>query len=196
MTDRSSRREALVEAAKRGMGAIDLAERYCLIGSSYVSLTYEEEMIQITKETADFFSVSPRSMQLCGSAKLGFSILKRTTFAAGTSDLDIAILDPDCFGRYLEVVAAETNDLQNTALFPSVEALKRYKSLLSRGIIRSDILPSIKAKAEWDAFFTGLSLRHERTFSKITAALYLSDRSFIRKQAAAFEPIIEEALRA
>lgn len=151
-------------------------------------------MIQIIKEVADFFAVSPRSMQLCGSAKLGFSTLKNTDFVVGRSDLDIAILDSNCFCKYLEIVAMETDDLQNTTLFSDSDAIRRYKSLLTRGIIRSEILPSIKAKINWDRFFNDLSIRNSAIFSKISAALYLSDQSFVRKQAAAFRPILDEAL--
>lgn len=194
MTDAlETRRNNLLDAAKSGLSPIELAERYCLIGPSFVSSMYEEPMIQIIKEAAEFFSVSPRSMQLCGSAKLGFSLIKKTTFSPGGSDLDIAILDSTCFCRYLEIVAMETNDLQDTTLFTDSDAIRRYKSLLTRGIIRSEILPSIKAKAEWDRFFNDLSIRYSNIFSKISAALYLSDRSFIRKQASAFRPLVEEA---
>jgi hypothetical protein len=194
--ENTARRIALIDAAKRGLSTLELAERYCLIGSSYASSLFEEEMIQIIKEAAGFFEVSSRSIQLCGSAKFGFSLIKNTDFQPGRSDLDLAILDANCFGRYLEMVAVETKDLQERTLFADDAALKRYKSLLSRGIIRSDILPSIKARAEWDGFFNGLSLRNAKLFSKITAAVYLSDRSFIRKQATAFEPIHGEAQKA
>ncbi len=189
------KRLAILNAAKDGLTSLQLAENYCLIGSSHVSLEFEEQMIAVTKEVADYFQVSPRSMQLCGSAKLGFSLIKDTDFKAGESDLDIAILDPACFGRYLEIVASETGDLQDQTLFPSTEHFRRYKSLLSRGIIRSEMLPSISAKSEWDMFFNKLSIKHETVFSKISAAVYLSDKSFVRKQSSSFERIIEESTK-
>lgn len=193
MTDHSAKRKAVLDAAAGGLTSLQLAERYVLIGPSFASFSYEEQMSQIVKETAEFFRVTPRSTQLCGSAKLGFSLTKNKIFEPGISDLDIAILDASCFARYLEDVADKTNDLQERTLFKDDAAIRRYKSLLSRGIIRSDVLPAIRAKAEWDMFFNKLSARHSATFSKISAAIYLSDSSFVRKQAPAFDTLISEA---
>lgn len=181
----------VISAAKSGATALELAERYCLLGSSYAYSEYEEGMIEITKKTSEFFNVSSKSLQICGSAKLGFSPVKKRPFVAGSSDLDLAILDSSCFGRYLEIVALETGDLQDRTLFANDDAIRRYKSLLARGIIRSDILPAIAPKIEWDKFFTHLTIEHSVMFSKITAAVYLSDRAFVRKQAGAFSAILE-----
>jgi hypothetical protein len=56
---------------------------------------------QITEQAAAFFNVSVRAVHACGSAKLGFSPHKGTEFAIGTSDLDLAIIDENCFTRYV-----------------------------------------------------------------------------------------------
>lgn len=191
----------IAAAAKLNRPAYELAQDIYLLGPTNSFAGWEEESFRLISEVASFFVVSVRSVHFCGSAKLGFSPVKLHAFAAGKSDLDIAVIDANCFRRYHELVLVETKQLRFRNRFPATynrvsekmePGFPSYRSYVAKGIFRPDLMPDIAEKREWLDFFRGLTDRYKARYKKISAAIYLSDISFRLKQADALNSFAEQ----
>ncbi|WP_341708925.1 hypothetical protein [Halopseudomonas sp.] len=83
----------------------------------------EERQYQILNDISCFFRVPIMSIQVAGSAKTGRSFHKQKDFDPGNSDLDIAIIDPGLFRRYMEAIFSVTKGYSDNTGF-SVRAGK------------------------------------------------------------------------
>ena len=139
---------------------------------------------QITEQAATFFNVSVRAVHACGSAKLGFSPYKGTDFAIGTSDLDLAIIDENCFTRYLGEVIAVTKQYRQRTGFQRGEnnCYDSFVAYLAKGIFRPDLMPYCETRKKWLEFFGKMSVKYQSQFKSVSAAIYLSDQAFRMKQ--------------
>ncbi|UPG93900.1 hypothetical protein [Luteibacter aegosomatissinici] len=180
--------------AKRPLLAV--CSELFLLGPTHGFAGWEEESFALFHEIADFFQVSVRAIHVCGSAKLGFSPTKKTQFTAGSSDLDVAVVDPQCFQRYVERIVHETNGYRDRSAFPRKDdgrsLYEDFKYYMAKGMLRPDLMPLIAERVEWARFFAGLSRKHSRRFKRISAAVYLSDSLFAMKQMSALQQYINE----
>lgn len=146
----------------------------------------EEIEFEIIERIAHFFDISVRSVHSCGSAKLGFSPVKGSEFVDAESDLDIAIIDHDCFIKHVGAVISATNQYRVLTGFPrNADGQSTYNSFikyLAKGIFRPDLMPIGDIRKDWFSFFNKLSNSYRSVFSNISAGIYLSDTAFQLKQ--------------
>ncbi len=168
-----------------------------IIGQVYLSMptfafedSYEKQY-NIMKKISEKLSVPYYNVQVTGSAKIGVSLHKRTSFSAASSDLDVAIIDKDLFIKISEAIFSETKGLQRRDLFAKytdtntgkdINKYEEYKKNLLKGIILDNSMPSGVTKREWIKLFEELSNDYRKDFKSISGAIYLSQYYFIHKQ--------------
>lgn len=163
----------------------DIVRKIFLSYPTKVFVGDEERQYLIFNEVSDFFGVSIIAVQVAGSAKTGRSFHKNRDFKPGESDLDLAIIDPDIFRKYMEMVFRVTRGYSDRTGFPvrdGKSSVDEYFSYLQRGIFRADLMPSCNGRAEWNQFFGRLSARHGDVFKSINAVVYMSQAFFEAKQ--------------
>lgn len=154
----------------------------------------EERQYLILNEISVFFGVPIMSVQVAGSAKIGTSFHKRRDFDPGNSDLDIAIIDINLFQKYMEKIYTETkgySDGTGFSMRDGQSVVDEYKTYLTKGIFRADLMPSGETRKQWNQFFGQLSGRHGDLFKSINAAIYLSQAFFEGKQRSAIKSYID-----
>lgn len=178
-----------IQAIELGLGAKapynEIARKIFLTYPTAAFLGEEERQYEVFNEISSFLGVSISSIHVCGSAKIGKSVHKKTDFEKGKSDLDVAIVDAGLFTRYLNIGLAETNSYSDRAKFPrrnGASTFDEYSSYLARGIFRPDLMPICAQRANWRDFFSLLSDRHLCLFGSISAAVYVSELCFEYKQ--------------
>lgn len=145
----------------------------------------EERQYSILNEISEYFNVPIMNIQVAGSAKTGYSFHKRKYFDNITSDLDVAIIDPNLFTTYTGWVFKATNGYSNRADFPLIDGISSYSqylSCVSKGIFRPDLMPTGKKRLNWLKFFGQLSTKNKDLFKSINAGIYLSQTFFEFKQ--------------
>lgn len=150
----------------------------------------EERQYEILNDVASYFRIPINSIQVTGSAKVGHSIHKKTPFAPGQSDLDLAIIDSYLFTWHLEIGLRLSKGYSDGTVFPVRETgstQSDYLRYLARGIFRPDLIPIGEERAEWNNFFGQLSAKHTDLFKSISAAIYLSQSCFESKQRSAIK---------
>lgn len=150
----------------------------------------EEKQYLILNEISSHFSVPITSIQVAGSAKTGKSFIKNRDFLPKLSDLDIAIIDPNLYQRYTELIFKITRGYTDRTLFPLKDgksAAQEFIDYIAKGIFRTDIMPSCRERAEWREFFGQLSRKHFDLFKSINACIYFSETFFESKQRSAIK---------
>lgn len=143
---------------------------------------------EILNEISNFFRIPFHVIQVVGSAKTGTSYFKNREFIIGESDLDIAIISPELYLRYMEITFVHTKgfvDLQGFYNKPgksNVAQLRNFKNNLSKGMFRPDLMPDCEEKTAWWEFFEKLSNKHYKLFKNINAGIYMSQSFFEFKQ--------------
>lgn len=145
----------------------------------------EELQYEILDEVAEKWGVPITSIHVAGSAQIGVSIHKGTPFTAGTSDLDLAIIDGNLFVRYMEAVLKQTRGYTDMSEFPRIDGSSyqsTYLTYITKGMLRPDCIPASPLRADWTNFFGRLSKKNVANFKSISAMIYLSERFFESKQ--------------
>jgi hypothetical protein len=154
----------------------------------------EERQYQILNNISCFFGVPIMSVQVAGSAKTGRSFHKQKAFEPGNSDLDIAVIDPLLFQRYVEAIFTVTKGYSDNTGF-SVRGGKsvseEYLAYLTKGIFRADLMPTCEERKSWNQFFGQLSKKHGDLFKSINAGIYMSQVFFENKQRSAIKNYVE-----
>ncbi len=82
----------------------EIARKIYLSYPTSALVGHEEKQFEIANEISNNFSVPIMAVQLSGSAKTGYSFHTGKEFSSENSDLDIAIIDPGLYQRYMEIV--------------------------------------------------------------------------------------------
>ncbi|ERP96355.1 hypothetical protein Q666_04970 [Marinobacter sp. ES-1] len=169
----------------------DLIRKTYLTYPAAALLGYENQQYEILKEISKNFEIPISSIQIAGSAKIGYSLHKDREFNQGQSDLDIAIIDQNLFVKYMEKIFSETRAYSNRSRFPlnkdGVSRADEFISYLSRGIFNAKAMPSGETRKQWNKFFGMLSKKHSNIFKHINAVIYLSEEFFEVKQLSALK---------
>jgi hypothetical protein len=168
----------------------EIARKVFLTYPTKAFVGYEEQQFEILNDVASHFLVPITCIQVAGSAKLGYSLHKKTSFIPGVSDLDLAIIDGPLFARYLEIGLKLSKGYSDGTVFPirnGVPAMSEYLRYLTQGIFRPDLMPTGHQRADWSNFFGQLSVRHSALFKSISAAVYISQSCFENKQRSAIK---------
>lgn len=140
---------------------------------------------KIRHEISRFFLIPYRSIIFCGSAQLGFSPYKETSFTMGRSDLDVACINGDLFQKAWIDVVARSRGFTDLSVFPSnsINEIDYFKEkIYKRGMIYVSEMPTTPLVRSWNEFSFDLSRRFNELFSRITFAIYLNEYAFCWKQ--------------
>ena len=136
------------------------------------------------------YQIPISAVQVIGSAKTGFSLVKKTDFQKGTSDLDLAIIDSTLFNRLWEEAYEASNGYEATKFqdfndrdgrIVQGSGQKRFLKYLQRGIISPDFLPSSPRRAEIISSFNRITSNYKDDFKKISAFFYCNEFFFQEK---------------
>lgn len=166
----------------------DIVRKVYLVYPTYALIDDDERKYEIFNSISKYFSVSIMSIQVAGSAKVGHSFHKRRQFAPKESDLDIAIIDPALYLRYVEIVFNETRGYSDRTRFPvknGVSTADEFLAYITKGIFRVDLMPSCIERANLNKFFGHLSRKNNDLFKNINPAIYMSQTFFESKQRSA-----------
>lgn len=178
--------ESIEEGLKANKPHNEIVRKIYLTYPTSVLVGNEERQFQILNEISEYFNVPIMSIQVVGSSKTGYSFHKRTIFNAVTSDLDVAIIDPNLFQNYTEWVFKNTSGFTDRTGFPVIggkSTYQQYVNAVAKGIFRPDLMPTGKKRLNWLKFFGQLSGRNKDLFKSINAGIYLSQIFFEFKQA-------------
>lgn len=179
--------EAIDKSLKELCSHIEIVRKVYLTYPTKALIDKEEKQFEILNEISQFFEIPINHIQVCGSSKVGRSFHKKSVFTPKDSDLDIAIIDPNLFLKYSELVFKVTDGLVNKSKFGRSDGNQRFNSYIeyiSKGIFRPDIMPSCRERADWFYFFNKLSQKHNDYFKSINAGIYQSQTFFEYKQVA------------
>jgi hypothetical protein len=149
----------------------------------------------IRNRFASVYNVPLSAVQIIGSAKTGFSLIKKSIFNPKTSDLDVAIIDGRLFHQFWEDAYETSYGFEATRFQDPLHEGKiligggktRFLSYLQRGIIAPNFLPSGHLRQRLIADADRISSNHKQQFKTISAFIYASELFFQRKQLEAIE---------
>lgn len=190
---------AIQLSSKSGTQPIDIARKIYLCYPTKAFINLEEKQYEIIDEICRFFQIDFTCIQIAGSAKTGRSPHKDKDFIPGKSDLDIAIINPQLFIKYMELVFIKTKGYSDLTSLPmktkrNVPTIKFHKEYLSKGMFFPDAIPYGPERAEWFDFFSKLSDKHQDQFKSINAVIYISESLFVEKQTSAIKKYTEKGL--
>ncbi|CRI58044.1 hypothetical protein [Pseudomonas sp. CCOS 191] len=151
----------------------------------------EDLEFEILNKIKDFFDIPFSAIQIVGSSKTEKSLHKENTFTPKVSDLDVAIIDPSLFLKYVDISYKATNGYSDLTKFrrdsnqrPTYHSFFKYTT---KGIFRPDLMPQCKEAREWRKFFSKISADYRNTFKSINAGLYASEYIFESKHSQLIE---------
>lgn len=172
----------------------EIVRKVYLTFPTKIFLEEPDRQYEILNEISTFFSIPITSVQVTGSAKTGRSFHKKRAFESGISDLDIAIVDPELYRKYIEMVFRKSKGYKNKTIFPIRQGrstFREYQDYVLKGIFRADLMPTCRERGEWDAFFGKISRRHGDLFKRVSASIYFSEIFFEYKQCSSIKCHIE-----
>lgn len=140
---------------------------------------------KIRRKISNFFLIPYQSVIFCGSAQLGFSPKKGTSFKEGVSDLDVACISGDLFQKAWIEVVRESRGFTELSVFKSrnIHEINYFKEKIhKRAMISVSEMPRSPLVDEWNDFSLKLSREFNTLFSKITFAIYMNEYAFCWKQ--------------
>lgn len=177
--------EAIDKSLKEHLSYIEIVRKIYLTYPTKALIDKEEKQFDILNEISIYFGIPINHIQVCGSSKVGRSFHKKSEFTPQKSDLDIAIIDPDLFLKYSELVFGATKGLRDMTGFSKYGGGSNrdsYLAYISKGIFRPDYMPSCPQRVKWFEFFNQLSRKHSDYFKSINAGIYQSQVFFEYKQ--------------
>lgn len=173
--------QALIKKSKNENGLINICRQHFLNGTPHVFKNKEDEYYKFRKIIADHFGISYREVYITGSAKLGFSMLKKKEFDLN-SDIDIAIASPKLYEYFQDATCIFQWKLRKKQVVLTATEMKQYElflKYLAIGWMRPDKLPislhSDFTKDKWDDFFTSISYGKSSVGNyKVAAGVYKS----------------------
>jgi vacuolar-type H+-ATPase subunit F/Vma7 len=168
---------------ENGEALTDFCRKYVLHGTPHIFYDKEDAFYDFRKRIAQKFDISFHEVYITGSAKLGFSPFKRTSFDYD-SDIDVAIVSEHLFDEIMERVRQYQMSLRSSRRSVSSRELEMYHAFLEYaaiGWIRPDKLPIsfqvAELKTDWFDFFSSLSYgKSEVGNYKVSAGVFCSYR--------------------
>lgn len=160
---------------------LDFCRKSVLHGTPHIFKNKEDDFYEFRKRIAEKYEISFNDIYITGSAKLGFSPYKSTTFSYD-SDIDVAIVSRKLFESILNSIKVFQYELRNNRRVVTDNEIKMYHSFLEYipiGWIRPDKLPiSFNLdilKKDWFNFFKSISFgKSEVGNYKVSAGIFLS----------------------
>jgi len=176
--------ESIEEDINNNAPYLNIVRKVYLTYPTKALIGNEKRQYYILNEISEYFNIPIMNIQVCGSAKTGYSFHKKTQFSAATSDLDIAIVDSNLFLTYTEWVFKITKGLTDRTGFTTDRGsnFNQYCNYIVKGIFRPDLMPSGRKRINWLKFFGQLSTKNKDLFASINAGIYMSQAFFEYKQ--------------
>lgn len=179
--------EAIDKGIKDNISYSKIIRKVYLCYPHYALIDKEDVQFEIFDSISKFFLIPYTAVQLAGSAKTGYSFHKKTAFKPKESDLDIAIIDPILFQRYVELVFEKTKGYTDRTHFRDSSEADTYIQYITKGIFRIDLMPSCPERARIDGFFNDITRKNQYLFKSINAGIYMSQVFFEAKQRSAIK---------
>lgn len=154
-------------------------KKYLFHGTPYIFQGREHEYFEFRNRIADNFDIGFHEVFIVGSAKFGFSYLKKTLFNYD-SDVDVVIVNEKLFDDYYSKICDYQYQLDR--MYKSIDLKEKstysgFLRYLVKGWMRPDKLPtSFKAdllKNEWFDFFESISYNKSQVGNyKVAGVLY------------------------
>ncbi len=144
---------------------LDFCRQNLLQGIPYVFNGNKEYYYKFRKRIAEHWDIHFQDIHITGSASLGFSIFKQTTFSLD-SDIDVAIVSSKLFEEIMGNIHKYQLELRAQRKTVSQQEIKKYHRFLeyvAMGWIRPDLLPTNLIeeinflKDDWTQFFNSIS---------------------------------------
>lgn len=160
---------------------VDYGRKYVLHGTPFIFLNREDEYYEFRKRIANQFKIAFNEVFITGSAKLGFSYVKRKEFDYD-SDIDISIVSSRLYEDILESIRLYQMELRQARRKVTEREQKMYHEFLEYvaiGWIRPDKLPlSFEMrtfKQDWFDFFKLISYNQSEVGNyKVSAGVFKS----------------------
>jgi hypothetical protein len=174
--------EDINNCAKADLNEREITRKMFLLDPAFVFKENKILGFRILNSIAEKFRIPLSCVKIAGSSQTGFSSIKNREFVFGESDLDIAVVSPNLFQRYCEIVFNTTNGYKNQTGFKDTYTLGKYLENLHFGFFRPDFMPNCKEKDDWFTYFKSISDKHSTMFKNINAGIYFSETFFEQTQ--------------
>jgi len=145
---------------------LKIVRKYLIHGMPYVFDGRENELYEFRDLIAKNFSISFHEVLILGSAKLGYSYHKESSFSL-ESDIDVALVNENLFEHYFHNICDYQYGIDNGLVTMNQSEKQEYRIFLKylvKGWMRPDKLPpklQIKSmKQDWFDFFKSISYGH------------------------------------
>jgi hypothetical protein len=158
--------------------------KFFVHGIPFVFGTDEGRYFDFRSRIANKFKIDFQEVFIVGSAKLGFSYLKKTPFSL-ESDIDVVIVNPNLFNFYHMAIAEYQYQLDIYRKTITIGESEQYQSFLKyfiKGWIRPDLIPTSfdieVLRTQWFDYFKSISSgKSEVGNYKVSAGIF-KDLSF------------------
>ncbi|WP_312753404.1 hypothetical protein [Rummeliibacillus suwonensis] len=157
----------------------DFIRKYFFHGTPYVFNNRENEYFDFRNKISKQFNISFHEVFIVGSAKFGFSYIKKTEFSY-ESDIDIVLVNENLFDYYFEKICDYQYEIDRNNKSITQDEKNKYERFLRylvKGWMRPDLLPlSFQVdllKKDWFEFFYSMSYgKSEVGNYKVAGGLY------------------------
>lgn len=184
-------RRNLTENKTRSTSTGEMARKLYLSYPTCVFAEIPEVEYAVRDAASRLYSVPLTAIQVTGSAKTGFSLIKETDFDPMKSDLDLAVIDQRFFSFLWEESYIASNGFSADRFEDPLDekgeralgaGRLRFLKYVQRGIISPYFMPASQLRAELLRDVARLGADHRKNFKKITVFFYASEFFFHSKQ--------------
>ena len=156
-----------------------------------------DKAFDIKQRVSEHFQCDFRSVAFCGSAHLGFSPTKDTSFLAGSSDLDVALIDTSLFQMTWKQLVEYSKAFNDLTVFGSEPAASRkvndiHVMLAKRGVLHLHNMPRGDIFDKDREFLRRISRDYADMFGEITISFYMNEYAFSWKQDSCIQQILRD----
>jgi hypothetical protein len=183
-------RKNLKENKERRSSLTEMARKLYLSYPTSAFIDQHEVEYEIRDRVRRLYNIPLSSVQVIGSAKTGFSLIKKTDFKRGESDLDLAIIDASLFNRMWEEAYEMSRGYEATRFQDARQdggqivvgsGRSSFLNYLQRGILVPDYLPSGAQRAKIFSDFERITETYKQDFKKVSAFFYCNEFFFQEK---------------
>lgn len=176
-----------LKKTNQSIDRVEFMRESILHGTPFVFQNRENDYFRFRASIANQFEIGFYQVFIVGSAKLGFSYLKRTEFSLD-SDVDVVIVSPIKFESVLRLVRDYEYEILQGQIVLNYDAKQRYYRFLrylARGWMRPDLLPyglqNGHLKNDWFDFFNSISYGRSSIGNYKVAAGLFKDYEYLEK---------------
>jgi hypothetical protein len=187
--------DRIIESAKQGHDSISIARKVYFLFPTHAFTADPDRQFDLYQAIANFFDVPMYSIQIVGSGKTGVSLIHGNSYDPGSSDLDVAVIDQLLFTKYAELSFVVSEGFRRKDLFPTLKGkstIDDFRSYLTKGVFRPDLMPNCEKRVEWRAFFDSLTKEYQDVCAKVSAGIYATSTYFEWKQKMAIERFLAD----